>query len=67
MNNKFDHLFDPDWSEIKINRMYFHELDKVRNNPDDIEELRQAFLNATSEHLRRLRKIEQEKNVMILE
>lgn len=67
MSNKFDYLFDPDWPEIRINRTYFHEIDKIKDNLDDMEELREAFHNASSEHLRRLRQIEEKRNVVILE
>lgn len=67
MSNKFDYLFDPDWSEFKLVDTYYGEVDKFRNNPDDLEELTQAFLSATSEHSRRLTQIEKERNIVILE
>ena len=67
MSNKFENLFDPDWSEVKINSVYFHEIDSVRNNPEELEELRQAFFSASSEHYRRLRQKEESENIMIME
>ena len=67
MNNKFDYIFDPDWSEFKLVDIYYDEVDKVRNNPDDLEELRQAFLNASSEHDQRILKRKKEENILILE
>lgn len=67
MSNKYDYLFDPNWSELKIVSAYHGEIDKVKDNPDDLEELRQAFLKASDEHNRRISKREKEKNIYILE